>query len=296
MRLLIAGWQGQLARCLVGSALRRGDVEACAAGRPALDLCELPTIQRNLTDVEPDVVINTAAYTAVDRAERESERAYALNRDGAAMLAEAAAARGVPIIHISSDYVFDGRRAGAYAEHHPTAPLSVYGASKLAGEEAVAKANPAHLIIRTAWVHSPLGKNFVTRMLAQAGEHAEIAVVADRRGSPTFAPHLAEVVLALAARIAADGCAPTAGVYHAAGRGSASWYEFAETIFAASKVHGGPQPALRAIRSPDYPTEAARPQNAALDMSHMEQTFGLTLPDWRLGARQCVAELMAQPD
>ena len=158
MRLLIAGWQGQVARAMVEMAPGDPNVTACAVGRPALDICEAKTIERAMVNTGPDVVINSAAYTAVDKAESEADKAFRMNRDGARALAEAAARRGIPIIHISTDYVFDGAKAGAYREEDATGPVTVYGRSKLEGEDAVRAANPRHVIVRTAWVHSADGQ------------------------------------------------------------------------------------------------------------------------------------------
>ena len=174
MRLLIAGWQGQLARALVEIAPGAADIDALAIGRPALDLCEPASITRAMTDFRPDVIINTAAYTAVDKAESEPDAACALNRDGARMLAEAAYKRGAAIIHVSTDYVFDGAKPTPYLEDDPTGPLNVYGRSKLAGEIAVRAANPRHVIVRTSWVHSAVGANFVRTMLRLGAERPSL--------------------------------------------------------------------------------------------------------------------------
>ncbi len=289
MRLLIAGWQGQLAQCLVSAALARKDVSACAVGRPALDLCEPPTIHRNVADVRPDVIINTAAYTAVDRAESEPGAAFALNRDGARLLAEAASDRGVPILHISTDYVFDGRKTSPYVETDSTSPQCVYGASKLAGEVAVANATERHIIFRTAWVYSPFGQNFVKTMLRLAGERDEVGVVDDQRGSPTYAAHLAGAVLDVAARIAAgDVGSGDWGIYNAAGSGFATWCEFARAVFAESAKHGGPTAKVNAITTADYPTPAGRPANSVLDCTKLQDRFGLKLPHWHDGVSACV--------
>ncbi len=203
MRLLIAGWQGQIARGLVEAAPACPDVKACAVGRAALDICEARSIERALSQIEPSIVINSAAYTAVDKAETDEQRAFALNRDGAKMLAEAAARRGIPIIHISSDYVYDGRKSEPYVEDDPTHPMTVYGRSKLEGEAAVRQANPKHVVLRTSWVFSPSGRNFVKTMLTQAGEQDRVRVVEDQRGSPTYAPHLVAAILELARQLSA---------------------------------------------------------------------------------------------
>lgn len=291
MRLLITGWQGQIAQALGEAAARRSDVEALAIGRPALDLVKLPTILRTLSDARPDIVINTAAYTAVDKAETDVEAAFALNCDGAARLAEAAAQRNVPLIHLSTDYVFDGFKATPYVETDPTGPRSVYGRSKREGELAVVAANPRHLIVRTAWVHSPFGQNFVRTMLRLAGERAVVRVVADQVGSPTSAEHLATVLLDLAARLAAGE--ERYGILHAAGRGEASWAELAREVFSRSAASGGPRAEVEPIGSVDYPTKAERPRNSRLDTGRLEADFGLKLPDWREGVEASVRRLIA---
>ena len=290
MRLLITGWQGQVAQALGEAAARRSDIAALAIGRPALDLVKLPTILRTLSDAKPDVVINTAAYTAVDKAETDAEAAFALNRDGAGRLAEAAHQRGVPIIHLSTDYVFDGFKASPYIEQDPTGPRSVYGRSKREGELAVIAANPRHLIVRTAWVHSPFGQNFVRTMLRLAGEQSSVRVVEDQVGSPTSAEDLASLLLDLAAMLAAGGS--SYGIVHAAGRGHASWAEVAREVFARSAKVGGPHAIVQPITTAEYPTKAERPRNSRLDISRLEQELGLTLPDWRVGVARTVARLL----
>lgn len=293
MRLLIAGWQGQVARGLVEMAPGAPDVSACAVGRAALDICEAKTIERAMVNTRPDVVINSAAYTAVDKAEAEREQAYAMNRDGAGALARAAAKAGVPIIHISTDYVFDGNQPHPYVEDDATNPVTVYGQSKLAGEEAVRAANPRHIIVRTAWVHSPGGSNFVRTMLRLAAERDHVNVVADQAGNPTYAPHLCNVLLDLARR--AQGQSETFagwGVYHAAGAGITTWQGFAAEVMRASKDLSGPSVPVHAIATADYPTAAPRPANSALDCSKLSRVFGLELPPWQDGVRTCVQRLL----
>ena len=240
MRLLIAGWQGQVARALVEAAPACHDVTACAVGRAALDICEARSIERALSGINPTVVINSAAYTAVDKAETDEERAFALNRDGARLLAEAAAKRGIPIIHISTDYVFDGRKYDPYVEDDATTPVTVFGRSKLEGEEAVRAANPKHVILRTSWIFSPGGRNFVKTMLAQAAEQSRVRVVDDQRGSPTYAPHLVTVILELARRLSKPDAKGPWGVYHAANSGTTTWRQLAEEVFRRSAELGGP--------------------------------------------------------
>lgn len=293
MRLLIAGWQGQVARALVEAAPACPDVTACAVGRAALDICEARSIERALSHIEPSIVINSAAYTAVDKAETDSERAFALNRDGARLLAEAAARRGIPIIHLSSDYVYDGHKASPYVETDPASPVTVFGRSKLEGEQAVQQANPKHVILRTAWVFSPSGRNFVKTMLGQAAEQERVRVVDDQHGSPTYAPHLVTAILELARRLSAGtGEQGAWGVYHAAGSGATTWRAFAEEVFRRSAALGGPSAAVDPIASTDYPTPAQRPANSQLDCGKLERTFGLRLPAWQAGVADCVERLL----
>lgn len=293
MRLLIAGWQGQTAQALIEVAPSRVDIEACAIGRPALDICEVRTIERALNDIKPDIIINTAAYTDVDKAELEAEHAMAANCEGARLLAVSSAKRGIPILHLSTSYVFDGTSNVPYSESDAAAPVTVYGATKFAGEAAVQAANPKHIILRTAWVYSALGRNFVTSILQQARAGKPLRVVADQYGSPTYAPHLVEVMLAIAARTATIGDHDEMpwGVYHAAGSGRASWYEMArEALRNASDVrhlvdHVEP------ITSQQYSTRMQRPVQSELDCSKLERAFGLRLPDWQDGVTQCVGRL-----
>lgn len=295
MRLLIAGWQGQLARALVELAPRAADIDALAVGRPALDLCEPATIARSMTDFRPDVIINTAAYTAVDKAESEAAAAFALNCDGARMLAVEAAKRGAVIIHVSTDYVFDGTKPAPYVEDDPTSPLNVYGRSKLEGELVVAAANPRHVIVRTAWVHSASGQNFVKTMLRLAGERPALKVVDDQIGSPTYAPHLAEAILAIARQVANAGKTENRwGVYHVAGTGFASWCGVAREVMRVARSQGGASVPVEAIPTSAYPTLAQRPMNSRLDCSKLDRAFAIRLPDWEMGVADGVKRLLAK--
>ena len=293
MRLLITGSHGQVARSLAEAAARRQDVSALAIGRPALDLCLLPSILRTLADCRPDVVINTAAFTQVDKAETETAAAEALNRDGARLLAEAAAARGLPIIHLSTDYVFDGSKASPYGEDDATAPINAYGRSKLAGEQAVAAANPRHVILRTAWVHSPFGHNFVATMLRLARERPVLKVVDDQVGSPTYAPHLSTVILDVARLLVERGEGAPWGLYHATGAGTTTWCGLAREVFRCSRTLGGPAAEVEPITTEQYPTPARRPANSRLDNGKLARVLGLALPAWQDGVAQCVERLLA---
>ncbi len=292
MRLLIAGWQGQIAQALIDSVPARRDIEACAIGRPALDICKVGSIERALADVRPSVIINTAAYTAVDAAEDQRERAFALNRDGARLIAVVAAKRGIPIIQLSTDYVFDGKSTFPYTETDRTEPITVYGQSRLAGEAAVQEVNPKHIILRTAWVYSPFGRNFITNTLQRARDADQLRVVGDQLGSPTYAPHLAEAILAIAARVAGSNESDVPwGIYHAAGGGRASWFDVAQRILALAGPTNVP---LCRITSAEYPTRAQRLSNSVLDCSKLENVFQITLPDWSEGVSLCVDRLRSQ--
>lgn len=291
MKILVAGAQGQLARALVEVARRHGSHQVVALGRPQLDLLSKATISSAVEAVEPDLVVNAAAYTAVDKAESDREMAFAVNRDGAGELAAAARASGVPIMHISTDYVFDGSKLDAYVETDATNPLGAYGRSKLEGELAVAAANPQHLILRTAWLYAPYGANFLRTMLRLARERPELRVVADQHGQPTYVPHLAEAILAIAAALAGQQRRDVWGVYHVAAGGETTWHGFASAIVRAGAGLGVPQVPVHPITTAEYPTPTARPANSRLDCGKLERTFGVCLPHWQQGLAECIAEL-----
>ncbi len=279
MRLLVTGSSGQLARKLCDRSVSANPV--LAAGRPVLDICRPQSIAAAIAEFSPDVIVNAAAYTAVDKAESDPDAAFAINRDGAGNVASAAAAAGLPVIHVSTDYVFSGRKDGPYAEDDATGPLGVYGLSKLEGERAVAAANPRHIILRTAWVYSDTGSNFVRTMLHLAAERDEIPVVADQFGNPTSAADLAEGIVHVAGRLCEDRDFAGYGVYHLAGTGSTNWAGFARHIFEVSARLGGPVAQVREITTAEYPTPAKRPMNSCLSIERYRRQFGWTPPDWR---------------
>ena len=288
--ILVAGKSGQLARCLRDSALLR-NVPMVAVGRPELDLENGEGIDRMMATVEPSAIVNAAAYTAVDRAETEPERAFAVNCGGAALLADAAARRGIPFIQISTDYVFDGSKRSPYREDDVLAPLNVYGSSKLAGETAVLKACPCAAVIRTSWVYSPYGNNFVRTVLRLSETQPMVRIVDDQRGTPTSAADLATAVLAIVERLrSANGC-DDAGIYHLAGDGETSWYGFAAAIFASLAHRGRRVPRMLTITTAEYPTPARRPKNSCLDSSEAERIFGVRLPPWRSSLEACLDQL-----
>ena len=294
MRIAVTGKAGQVVTSLVERA--GADVTILPLGRPELDLADAATIAPAIAAARPDVVVSAAAYTAVDKAESESEAAFAVNARGAGAVAAAAHALGVPVIHISTEYVFDGTKPSPYVESDPVSPLGVYGASKRAGEEAVLTAAPDAVILRTAWVYSPFGANFVKTMLRLAETRDELGVVADQIGNPTSALDIADAVLAVARRLHGAPAQAPRGIFHMTGIGEASWADLAKAIFAASAAAGGPAAHVRAITTSDYPTPAARPANSRLDCSRLEQAYGLRLPDWRLSLATTVARLVEQKD
>jgi dTDP-4-dehydrorhamnose reductase len=291
VKLLVTGRDGQLARGLAETA--GGGVQVVAIGRPELDLADAKSVAAAVARERPDAVVNAAAYTAVDKAETEPTVAHAVNALGAEHVATACAANAIPMIHISTDYVFDGAKDSPYLEDDPTAPINVYGRTKLEGEQRVAKACERHLILRTAWVHSPWGANFVKTMLRLAATRPNIGVVDDQTGSPTYAPHLAATVLAIAGRVAADPAGMRWGVYHAVGGGETTWFGFAREIFRHAVEQGLPAAEVAAIATAAYPTLARRPANSRLNCDRLRLLLGVELPDWQVGVRDCVGRISA---
>ncbi|TPK35968.1 dTDP-4-dehydrorhamnose reductase [Mesorhizobium sp. B2-5-4] len=282
MRLLVTGRDdGQVAASLLEAGQARVGVEVIALGRPELDLAKPDTVIDAIAAAKPDIVVSAAAYTAVDQAEDEPDMAFAVNATGAGKVAEAAARLGVPVIHLSTDYVFDGTKADAYVETDTPAPLGVYGASKLAGEQAVVGANPRHLILRTAWVYSPFGRNFVKTMLRLAADRDEISVVADQWGNPTSALDIADAILHAAAMLQRDNNFNAFGAYHVAGTGETNWSGLARYILDTSLAFGGPWARVRDIATKDYPTKAQRPANSRLSSAKFAGVFGWRAPHWR---------------
>lgn len=292
MRLLVTGREGQVALSLAERASTSQDVEVIFAGRPELDLADLGTIAPAIKAVRPDIVVSAAAYTAVDQAEDEPELAFAVNATGAGEVARAAASVGAPIIQLSTDYVFDGSLDRPYLEDDATGPRSVYGASKLAGEEAVGGANPRHLVLRTAWVYSPFGKNFVRTMLLLASERDEVSIISDQCGNPTSALDIADAILAAARHLCQRTDFDQWGIYHLAGSGATNWAEFAEEIFRLSRSLGGPAARVRPIATSDYPTKARRPANSRLETIKLRRIFDHRMPDWRGSCRSVVERLL----
>lgn len=293
MRVIVTGRHGQLATALAERAAGRG-VTLVACGRPELDLERPATVPPVLGALKPDIIVNAAAFTAVDLAESEPDRAHAINATGAGAMAAAAATLGVPVIQISTDYVFDGSATMPYRESDGIAPLGVYGQSKLAGEQAVMAATGDHAILRTSWVFSATGQNFVRTMLRLAETRSGISVVADQIGRPTPADDLADAVLGVAANLLSRRGEPALrGIFHVGGTGDAvSWAGFAEAIFAERVRRGAGAVSVRPIGTAEYPTPARRPAWSVLDGARLAETHGIILPDWRIGLARCMDRLM----
>lgn len=281
MRIAVTGKAGQVVTSLIERGVAAGH-EILALGRPELDLVDPASIARALEAAAPDAIVSAAAYTAVDKAESESELVHAVNGAGAGAVAQAARALGVPLVHVSTDYVFDGALDRPYLEGDPTGPTSVYGASKLAGEQAVLAAHGDNsAVLRVAWVYSPSGSNFVKTMIHLAADRDEVSVVADQLGNPTSALDIADGIIRVATNLQSNSDAELRGVFHMTASGEASWADFAEAIFAASVARAGPSARVKRITTADYPTPATRPANSRLDCCRIAKAHGVALPDWR---------------
>ncbi|EKO3437992.1 dTDP-4-dehydrorhamnose reductase [Vibrio fluvialis] len=279
MRVLITGSSGQVGHCLTERLKNKAEI--LALDYEGLDITDQLAVSKTVADFKPDYIINAAAHTAVDRAEQEVELSNAINRDGPQYLAQAAESCGAVMLHISTDYVFDGEGEKPYIESDQTAPQGVYGQSKLAGEQAVVDECRKHLILRTAWVFGEHGNNFVKTMLRLAQTRDELNIVGDQFGGPTYAGDIADTLIAMVDYIE-QGQQPAWGVYHFAGMPYASWYEFAAKIFQLAEAKGvlAKQPKISSIPTSAYPTPAKRPANSRLDCSKIIKQFGIKPSDW----------------
>ncbi|MDD0842218.1 dTDP-4-dehydrorhamnose reductase [Pseudomonas sp. Gutcm_11s] len=285
MRVLITGRHGQVSRELQLSLAQH---ELLVLGHDQLDLADSAEIRRQVRELRPDLLINAAAHTAVDQAESEAELAFAINATAPGVLAEEAASLNVPLIHYSTDYVFDGSKPAPYHESDTTAPLGVYGQSKLAGEEAIRAIGGQHLILRTSWVYSLHGKNFLLTMQRLLQEREELRVVADQIGAPTWAGSIAQATAQLVQHWQ-DGRPGNWGTYHLTGLGETSWFGFAEAIAAQLRAQGKPSARLLPIASSEYPTPAKRPLNSRLDCSRLQQEWDIRLVDWHDALLTCLS-------
>lgn len=287
-RILVTGRGGQLATGLE-TALPAQGFEAHLFGQPEFEFDDPATVAAAFDAAKPEAVVNCAAWTAVDAAEDDEAAAFRANALGPALVASHCAARGIPLVQVSTDYVYDGRKGAPYVETDLPNPLGAYGRTKLAGEWAAFAGNPRTLVLRTAWVFAPMGGNFVRTMLRLGAERPELRIVADQQGSPTAAPDLADAIAAILARIRRTGWQDRyRGVFHATGSGFTNWHAFAEAIFAAA---GGPKPVLHPIATADYPTKAARPADGRMDGTRLLETFGVRLPPWQDGLARVMRDL-----
>ena len=295
MNILIIGKHGMLARELQ-ECFRASGYDVVCQGRPEIDVCKPETIRKVLLHDQPSVIINAAAYTAVDQAESEPDLAFAINRDGVKYLAENAQPLGIPLIHISTDYVFDGKSHRPYREEDPKSPIGVYGQSKWEGEEALRQCHPHHIILRTAWLYSIHGRNFLKTIVRKAKEGQDLRVVNDQHGCPTWAKDVALALVVITEAIQAGHEVPW-GTYHFCGAGVATWYEFAHAIIdQAQDLSPFKAGRIDPITTDEYPTSTKRPAYSVLDCSKIDQAFAVKPPYWRDSMQQCLKELFTCPD
>ncbi|HEX3954925.1 MAG TPA: dTDP-4-dehydrorhamnose reductase [Stellaceae bacterium] len=292
MKVLVTGAGGQVGHELSRLAWPAG-YGIAAFDHAGLDIAQCNAVTAVMARVRPDIVVNAAAYTAVDRAESERDAAFAGNCTGPGNLAASCREAAIPLIHISTDYVFDGSKAGPYREDDPVKPLGVYGTSKEAGDRAVREALPQHVILRTAWVYGAHGHNFVKTMLRLAADRPVLRVVADQTGSPTSAGDIATAIAAVVAQIAAGNC--RWGTYHFAGGGAVTWHGFAQAIFELAAPWRGSPPQVDAITTADYPTPAKRPANSVLDCRQIGEAFGIVPRPWRDQLADVIGEIYQTP-
>ncbi len=289
--VLVVGRSGQLALALS----RQRELVCTCVGRPDLNVADKASIEQAVTALDPAAVINAAAYTAVDKAEREPDLAYQVNATGPENLARVCAARNLPLLHVSTDFVFDGRSNVPYAPKDQANPCSVYGASKAAGEKAVRDILDTHVIIRTAWVFSRDGNNFLKTMLRLGNERESLSIVDDQTGSPTHAADLACGLHTITEVIINNPAFEQWGTYHMTNSGQATWYRFAKEIFRQAEPYGQRKPALKGIPTSQYPTDATRPAYSVLDNSTLFETFQIALPDWRDAVGECLNTIFTKP-
>jgi dTDP-4-dehydrorhamnose reductase len=291
MRFLLLGGTGQVGREFLSLDLPK-DIEVIAPRRGELDLGDPAAIATTIAAGPWDAVINAAAYTNVDRAESERSTAFAINADAPATLARETARHGIPLIHISTDYVFDGRKHAPYVETDATAPVNVYGQSKLVGEKAVALTNPRHVVLRTSWVYSPYGHNFVRTILRLAGERDRLTIVDDQRGCPTAARDVAKTCRDIALACVLQPEHGPYGIYHYSGAGDTTWFGFAKAIVEMASTHLRRAPQIVPIVTADYPTAAVRPLDTRLDCRAIARAFGIAVRPWREALGETLDQLL----
>ena len=292
--ILVFGGAGQVGRALAEAAVPP-DWRVIGLGHGDADITDPGAVEQAIKDHRPSFVINAAAYTAVDKAESERDICFRVNRDGAGVIARAAAAANVLLLHLSTDYVFDGGKPGPWNEDDAPGPLGVYGASKAAGEDLVRESHPHHVIVRTSWVFGAHGANFVKTMLRLAETRDELRVVADQHGKPTDAADIARALLAIAARIKSKPPQRPFGTFHFADKRATTWFGFAEAIFDAAALRGARVPQIVPIGSADYPTAARRPANSVLDCARIESVYGVIPRPWSEGLAATLDRLIGPP-
>ena len=288
-KVLLIGQSGQVSTYIQKELVNDDDFELIVAGRDQIDLSIPQNVLPALKTINADIIINPAAYTAVDLAEQEQQLAYAINRDSVVEIAAFSEQSNTPLIHFSTDYVFSGDAKSPYLEDHEASPSGVYGASKLGGEQAILKSGAPAIILRTAWVYSNHGKNFYKTMLSLSESRTELSVVCDQIGAPTYAGSIAEATVSLLRKIVSHGglSKGQTGVYHFSCQGQTSWSDFAKAIFVENQINSM---TIHPISTEEYPTPAKRPSYSVLDGSKLQKTFDLTLPHWGTALAQCVAE------
>lgn len=296
LRMLVTGREGQVVSALVELGWQQDEFDVLALGRPDLDLADKHSIDGAITARQPDIIVSAAAYTAVDQAETDKASAHAVNGIAPGEIGRVASRLGIPVIHLSTDYVFDGTKTSPYQETDLTNPLGVYGSSKLEGEHALAAATDNHVILRTAWVYSPFGRNFLKTMLNVAGTRDRLSVVDDQHGNPTSAVDIADAIVVVAHNLLQDQASALRGTFHLSGQGAASWADFAAGIFERSRLLGGPSAELARITSADYLTAAKRPANSRLDTTKLTSVHGVTLPPWQSSMETVVSRCLRLRD
>ncbi|POO52104.1 dTDP-4-dehydrorhamnose reductase [Agrobacterium rosae] len=291
MRIAVTGKHGQVVSSLIERG-RLSGLEITALGRPELDLADPDSIRRSLLDAKADVIVSAAAYTAVDKAETDQANVFEVNTRGPASIANFAAEHGIPLVHISTDYVFSGEKPTPYCEDDHPSPTSVYGRSKLAGEDAVAEASPNHVILRTSWVYSPFGNNFLKTMLRLAETQDVVSVVADQHGTPTSALDIADAIIEVSRQLTSTRDPSLRGRFHLSGTGETTWAGFAEVIFERLYTRSGRRSQVKRIPSRDYPTPAKRPANSRLSSKKLANSYGIILPEWEKSTVATVDRLL----
>ncbi|NRQ18230.1 dTDP-4-dehydrorhamnose reductase [Ensifer sesbaniae] len=290
-KVIVTGCEGQVARSIIERAMHLRELEFVTIGRPELDLADPAGLTKKLVDLKPNAIVSAAAYTAVDKAEGDVKTAFRINGEAPREIAKAASVLRIPLVHLSTDYVFDGSKSDPYSETDLTCPVSVYGASKLLGEQAIADTTDNYAVLRTAWVYSPFSRNFLLTMLRLAQDREEISVVDDQHGNPTSALDIADGVIAVVQNLIASDASELRGTFHMTASGTASWADFASYIFAVANDLGIPTSRVRRISTNEYPTPARRPANSRLSCERLADIHGVRLPDWQASTMAVIKRL-----